>query len=401
MRSPASPQSRYGLDCLNFLIGSIQTSMGTFVAFYLADLGWSKESVGLALATGQIAGVVGQIPGGAITDAIPWKRGFAAVGILMSMGAAVILAIAPLFALVFVAQALDGLTAAIVTPAVAAISLGLVGRRAMSSRTGRNFRFAAAGIAITALAQGLIGSYVSKNAIFLVTAILCALALAALSYIRPNEINYARARNASAADGARFQSLGQLIRNRPLLAFVFCLMLFQFADASTVLLSQEIGKSKAANASLQISGLIISTQLVVMLLAPWVGYLSEEYGRKPLLLLGFGVEVMRSVLLAVTTDYSFMLVGQVLDGVTSAIVEVLAIVIITDLTARTGRFNLVGGAVTMLSGIASSLSVAASGFIFGAVGHAPTFMLFAVIAGLSTILAWLLLPETKPAKYED
>ena len=67
-------------------------------------------------------------------------------------------------------------------------------------------------------------------------------------------------------------------------------MLFQFADASTVpLLSQEIGKSKAAHSSLQISGLIISTQLVVMLLAPWVGYLSEGYGRKPLLLLGFGV----------------------------------------------------------------------------------------------------------------
>ena len=270
----------------------------------------------------------------------------------------------------------------------------------MSSRTGRNFRFAAAGIAITALAQGLIGTYVSKNAIFLATAILCALALLALSYIRPNEIDYGRARNA--ADGARFQSVSQLTRNRPLIAFVSCLMLFQFADASIVpLLSEEIGESKTANSSLQISGLIISTQLVVMFLAPWVGYLSEGYGRKPLLLLGFFVEAIRSVLLAVTTDYNYMLVGQVLGGVTSAIVEVLAIVIITDLTARTGRFNLVGGAVTMLSGIASSLSVAASGFIFGAVGHAPTFMSFAVIAGLSTILAWLLLPETRPAKYED
>jgi len=179
-------------------------------------------------------------------------------------------------------------------------------------------------------------------------------------------------------------------------------MLFQFADASTVpLLSQEIGKSKAAHSSLQISGLIISTQLVVMLLAPWVGYLSEGYGRKPLLLLGFGVEAIRSVLLAVTTDYNFMLVGQVLDGVSSAMVEVLAIVIITDLTARTGRFNLVSGAVTMVSGIAASLSVAASGFVFGAVGHAPAFMSFAVIAGLSIILAWLLLPETRPAEYED
>jgi len=66
MRSPSSRQSRYGLDCLNFTIGSIQTSFGTFVAFYLADLGWTKESVGLALATCQIAGVLGQIPGSTV-----------------------------------------------------------------------------------------------------------------------------------------------------------------------------------------------------------------------------------------------------------------------------------------------------------------------------------------------
>jgi MFS family permease len=292
----------------------------------------SKESVGLALASGQVAGVLGQIPGGAITDAIAWKRGFAALGILMSMGAALIFAAAPQGTLVFVAEILDGLTAAIVPLAIAAISLGLVGQRAMSSRTGR---FAAAGIIATSVAQGLIGSYFAKNAIFFVTAALCVPALLALSFIKPNEIDYCRARNAAPDGGAKPKTVRTLVRDRTLLCFVLCLVLFQFADASLVpLVSENIGTSKVETSSLQITGLIVTAQLVVMFLAPWVGYLSEGYGRKPLLILGFGLESIRSMLFSTTTNYGFLLIGQLLGGVTSAIVEVLIIVIITDLSRQ-------------------------------------------------------------------
>jgi len=77
------------------------------------------------------------------------------------------------------------------------------------------------------------------------------------------------------------------------------------------------------------------------------------------------------------------------------------IVIITDLTVGTGRFNLAGGTVTMLMGIAGAISVAASGFIFHMTGHTLTFVIFAAVAGMATILAWLLLPETKPARYVE
>src|SRR6202035_2783037 len=74
-RTPASDRSRHGLDWANFFIADVQTGFGTFVAFYLAGLGWAPGSVGLALGASALAAVIGQIPGGALTDALPWKRG--------------------------------------------------------------------------------------------------------------------------------------------------------------------------------------------------------------------------------------------------------------------------------------------------------------------------------------
>ena len=48
LRTPASAHSRHGLDWMNFFVADVQTGFGAFVAFYLAQLGWSKADVGLA-----------------------------------------------------------------------------------------------------------------------------------------------------------------------------------------------------------------------------------------------------------------------------------------------------------------------------------------------------------------
>ena len=49
---------------MNFFIADVQTGFGTFVAFYLAKLGWSQGDVGLALTIGGIAGVSASFPAG-------------------------------------------------------------------------------------------------------------------------------------------------------------------------------------------------------------------------------------------------------------------------------------------------------------------------------------------------
>ena len=403
LRGSISKRSWQGLDWLNFFLADIQTGFGAFVAFYLADLGWDKGQVGLALSAGTVAGLIAHLPGGAIIDWVPWKRGLAAIGIVMIAVSALILALAPTFVLVFTAEILHGITGGIITPAIAAISLGLVGRGAMSARTGRNNAFDAAGNALTAGAMGAAGQYISKSAIFLGAAALCIPALVALSLIRSDEIDYARARNAGIGRGAaNFQRIFDLTRNLRLYVFAGCIFLFQLADASMLpVISQDLAQEKNQSASLLMAGLIITPQIIAATLSPWVGYYSEKFGRKPLLLIGFGIESLRALLFAAYSSYPILIVGQSLGGISAACVTVLTVLMIADMTTGTGRFNLVQGFIGTVIAIAAAISTGGTGFLFEKFGHFPGFLILGAAAAAATLLFWAALTETKPGKYLD
>ncbi len=270
LHTPASPQSRYGLDWMNFFVADVQTGFGAFVAFYLAHRDWSVRDVGFVLTIGSLASVLSQIPGGALADAVRWKRGFIAVGIAMIGAAALILAITPAYIPVLLASLVQGVSGGIITPAIGAISLGLVGRRGMSLRTGRNYRYAAAGHAATAALMGFVGAYFSLGMIFLAAAVLCIPALIALAFIRPAEIDYARARNARTRDQApEIGRILDLFKNRGLVLFTAAIVLFQLADASMLpLIGEDLAKTQATGSAIWMSGLIIVPQIVVAILAP-------------------------------------------------------------------------------------------------------------------------------------
>jgi hypothetical protein len=321
----------------------------------------------------------------------------------MIAASGLILALTPTFALVFTAEILHGLSGGIVTPAIAAISLGLVGRGAMSARTGRNNAYDAAGNALTAGAMGAAGQYIAKSAIFFGAAALCIPALVALSLIKSDEIDYARARNASIGHrAANLQRLFDLSKNLRLYIFAACIFLFQLADASMLpVISEDLAQDKFQSSSLLMAGLIVTPQIIAAVLSPWIGYYSEKFGRKPLLLVGFGVDVLRALLFAFFTTYPFLIVGQCLAGVSSACVTVLTILMITDMTTGTGRFNLVQGIIGTVIAIAAAISTGTSGFVFERFGHFSGFVILGAAAAAATALFWAGLTETKPGKYID
>jgi len=251
--------------------------------------------------------------------------------------------------------------------------------------------------------MGVAGQYIAKSAIFLGTAALCVPALIALSCIRSDEINYAQARNAGIGkSAANFQRLFDVGKNLQLYVFAGCIVLFQFADASMLpIVSQDLALDKNQPDALLLAGLIITPQIVAVGLSPWVGYYSEKFGRKPLLLVGFAIEAARGLLFATFTGYPLLVFGQLLSGVSAASVTVLTVIVVADMTAGTGRFNLVQGFIGTMIAIGASASTGASGFIFEHVGRLYGFLILSSAAAVAAALLGTAMHETRPGKYLD
>ena len=273
----------------------------------------------------------------------------------------------------------------------------------MALRTGRNYRYAAGGHALDRRADGFSRRLFRDGAIFIAAAALCIPALIALGFIRPEEIDYAQARNAGPVNSAhQVGRVVDLAEEPPartvhggLGAVPACRRLDAAADR------RESGDDDRLGLSIWISGLIIVPQIVVAMLAPWVGYHSRSKGRKPLLLIGFALDAAARRAARLQPNYAFLVVAQILDGVSGAIIGVVTVIVITDLTTGTGRFNLAQGAVGAMIGIAASVSTLATGFSFKGIGPAAGFIAIAAVAAAATALIWIFVSETKPAAYPD
>jgi len=162
-----------------------------------------------------------------------------------------------------------------------------------------------------------------------------------------------------------------------------------------------VGRAKAIGGSAVTAAMVVAPQLVVALLAPWVGYLSEVWGRRKLLVISFAVEIVRALLFVVLSDTTLLIASQALDGIAGATRTVLFTVIITDLTTGTGRFNLALGSIGLVAAVAAAVSTTAFGFIAQEAAHWVAFVGMAVAAAAGGLVVWFRVGETRPATYID
>lgn len=373
--------------------------MGPFLAIYLAGSGWNEQTIGLALTGGGIAGIIAQTPAGALADRVRSKRALIAGGVLALAAGALMIALHPSFAAVMSAQTLIGVSSSVFGPAVVAMSLGLVGRSAFDRRQGRNQTFNSAGNIVAAVSMGLIGYFLSNRGIFFFVVVFTIPTLWVLARIDPREIDHEAARGWD--DGAApsdSSGIAQVLQDRQLVVFLTCAVLFHFANAAMLpLLGEMLSKGHGRTSMMFMSACVVATQLVVTLLASWSGIKARQWGRKPLLLIAFGVLPLRGVLYTLTGAASALIAIQVLDGIAAAIFGVVSVLVIADLTKGSGRFNLTLGAVTAAVEIGAALSQSIAGGIVQRFGYHAGFLFLAAVAAVAFLLLCTAMPETRDA----
>lgn len=393
-----STQSQRALDWLNFFIADVETAFGPFVALYLARSGWGQGSIGSVIAINSAVALAVQIPAGWLVDLLRNKRPILAVGIACIAGGSLIVAFFPSYLPVALAEALYGSAGGTIRTAIAAVAIGLVGHRSLHTRTGRNHRYLSFGNALTAGAMGALGHFGSVRAPFLAAAGLCIPAAISLALIRGQEIDYARARQASSKQDASAARWRDISRNRPLLIFALCLLLFQFANASLLpLASERVSAEHGGISALVTSAFVVVPQVVTALLAAWLARQADEAGRKKLLIAAFAALLARALLFATDLGPWFLVGVQVLGGLTAAVIGILTPLVVADLVRQSGRYNFSMGAVGMCGGIGATASTAISGLLAQSFGFVVAFMFLAIVTTAGLTILWMWFPETVEA----
>jgi MFS family permease len=366
----------------------VQVGFGAFVAVYLTTEKWTQTDIGLVLSLGGLVALAGQIPGGAIVDAASRVRLVAAIAVGAIAISALAIGVYPVFVLVLVAAILHAAASCVLGPAIAAISLGLVGYDGVGERLGRNASLASIGAGLTAAGMGLCGYLVSNRAVFFITAALCVPILIALSRIRAREIDPERVHGGRARPhpGDPVATLRDVVRNSTLVTFAFCMVLFHLANAAMLpTLASVLTMRSSEGGTMLIGACMVVPQIVVALMSPWVGRRARSWGHVPLLLIGFAALPIRGVLFAVVSNPYALVLAQALDGVSAAVLSVMVPLIIAEASRGTGHFSVAQGFVGSAIGIGASLSTSIAGFVSDHFGSMIAFLSLAVIGSIGFV----------------
>jgi MFS family permease len=422
------------LGAVNFFLADVRDGLGPFLGIFLVGQGWNAATIGLVMTIGGIAGMLATTPLGALADASRAKRfmvGFCAALVIV---ASLAILFVPTFAFVTASQIATGIAGAAIGPALAGLTLGLVGQNGLAHQLGRNEAWNHGGNVFAAAGAGFFGYEFGLPAVFILMTVMAVGSIVAVLTMRPGDIDHDVARGLDRKEGADREppsGFSVLWRSRPLLILAATHMLFHFGNGAMLpLLGQQVaaqaenGSTAAPDASdtsttaippgsatagrpaaeparqpstLQTlladpvsytAATVIIAQLTMIPIALLAAGFVGRRGYFLLLVAALAAMPLRGLIAGLWPSPYALVPVQMLDGVGAGLLGVAVPGLVARMLRGTGHINAGLGAVMTVQGVGASLSPAIAGMIVTRFGYSTAYLALAGFA-LCGLVLWL------------
>ncbi len=183
-------------------------------------------------------------------------------------------------------------------------------------------------------------------------------------------------------------------RQRLTFAVVFTTILIDFVGFSLLIPVLPLFADRLGASSLQVGWIVALYGFFQLLFLPFWGWVSDRVGRRPVILISLLGTAVSFAVLATAQSIDVVYAARALTGLFAASIGA-AQAVVTDLTPPTERasgMGLIGAA------FGGSLVVGpAAGGMLAALHQQAPFYAIVILAGANFVLAWVALPESRPA----
>ncbi|EIJ44545.1 major facilitator superfamily permease [Herbaspirillum sp. GW103] len=383
----ASAGSIAWLSRLNFFLADVRDGLGPFLGVFLMGHGWAADDIGYVMTLGGVAGMLATTPAGALTDAVRAKRLVVGIGSVLVVAGSLLLLISSSFTVTALSQVGTGIVGAIIGPAIAGLTLGIVGQQGLPAQLGNNEAWNHGGNVFSAALAGALGYFWGLPAVFVLMAVMAVASLVCLSRIRPEDIDHDVARGLDperAADQPQASTWRVLAGSRALMLLALVMMLFHLGNAAMLpLLSQSVVSRGNADPALYTALTVIVAQLVMIPTALFAGRFADRKGYWLLITVALLALPVRGLVAGVWDSAWALLPVQMLDGVGAGLLGVALPGSVARILQGSGHINIGLGAVTTIQSIGAAMSPALAGVVARHYGYGAAFAALTGIALLA------------------
>jgi MFS transporter, PPP family, 3-phenylpropionic acid transporter len=348
-------------------------AVAPYIAVYFQDLGLSLDGIGLLAAAIALCAVFGAPLWGALADQ---RLGARAVLVMSAFGAAAMAAIVGLTDSLVVAAVFAVLFSAATAgldPTINVATLDVVGEQ--RSRFAFYRAWGSAAFVVAAIAVGVLIDATSLRAMFVPLVV---------SLVVVGLLGFGVPRRASSKAGRSLAGVGELLRQRPMAAFLLASLIVWGAaemvnDFFPIYLNSLNAPSALVGSAFALSAVV---EVPAMLLFP---FLVRRTGLSRVIVIGAICFLLRTVVLLVSNDPYIATASMAINGLGSGLLLVSGITYVASLAPSNHATTAQGIFIAFFAGLAAALGPALAGIVADATSMQTMFVLAALISAVGIV----------------